>query len=388
MLTDEEIDETRKAAAGKALTMLTMFVERHPDAFFAMNHANAIQRIYRDCLDAICAQAKLANQPAALSESGATDSHGGTQDESSLKPPAVASDLPGEPTRYILRDAHGYDGGQILDEYRGNDPAKGLVAWTDYTALRNRLAGGAEMPEEPEAIRRFRIIPAVLATQDFPTLAAVWIPYIDALRAVALRLAQSRAEVIEECARVCDAEVAKQCDVDAAYRIVRSVIGIGKDCAAAIRALSPPVTPERGHLGSTVDGGKYLEREPTEEMCCAATDRFYEPGASMRDVLMAAWDAAPSPSPGADGLMACPWKPMSEYPRDHDAGPDTYWGPEVLVLCSNNVCYVAKLEADEWIGRSHEEDIVWSGLQFRPPIAWMPLPPPPRRTPAPTRGEG
>jgi hypothetical protein len=67
------------------------------------------------------------------------------------------------------------------------------------------------------------------------------------------------------------------------------------------------------------------------------------------------------------------WQPMSEYPRDHDSGPDTYWGPSVLVRLPpskewphGRTHYVAHLEADTWLTRSGSNPGAWDELHALP----------------------
>lgn len=67
--------------------------------------------------------------------------------------------------------------------------------------------------------------------------------------------------------------------------------------------------------------------------------------------------------------------PMSSYPRDHDPGPDTWWGPEVVVRVPTEfdpAYYVAHLEADEWTVREPGSPPAWSPLEGTPD-GWLPI---------------
>lgn len=52
------------------------------------------------------------------------------------------------------------------------------------------------------------------------------------------------------------------------------------------------------------------------------------------------------------------WRPISEYPRDHDADAGTYWGPNALLFVPTGIVAPAsdyriitgRLEADMWLG--------------------------------------
>lgn len=71
------------------------------------------------------------------------------------------------------------------------------------------------------------------------------------------------------------------------------------------------------------------------------------------------------------------WHPMSEYPRDHDTGADTYWGPTVLVRTPESKDYpygpthhVAHLEAGMWLSRDPGDPVAHTELHAVP-IAFM-----------------
>ena len=73
------------------------------------------------------------------------------------------------------------------------------------------------------------------------------------------------------------------------------------------------------------------------------------------------------------------WKPMGEYPRDHDPGADTYWGPTVLVRVPAGkeyphgpTHYIAHLEAGMWVTRAGSDPITWEELHEIPEV-WMPI---------------
>lgn len=85
------------------------------------------------------------------------------------------------------------------------------------------------------------------------------------------------------------------------------------------------------------------------------------------------------------------WLPIETYPRERDEGAQTWWGPEVAVLCAAAkgyiICggiaqpefdvkpsaYVAHLEAGEWLTRSGDDPIAWFRLH-KPPTHWQELP--------------
>jgi hypothetical protein len=67
------------------------------------------------------------------------------------------------------------------------------------------------------------------------------------------------------------------------------------------------------------------------------------------------------------------WLDISEYPKDHDSGADTYWGPLALVRCLDSNVYphgpthfVARLEADMWLIRDGSDPVAWSELHVAP----------------------
>ncbi len=71
------------------------------------------------------------------------------------------------------------------------------------------------------------------------------------------------------------------------------------------------------------------------------------------------------------------WHPISEYPRDHNKGADTYWGPTVLVRVADSKAYpygpthfIAHLEAGMWLTRDAFDPVAWSDLHAAP-IAFM-----------------
>jgi hypothetical protein len=76
------------------------------------------------------------------------------------------------------------------------------------------------------------------------------------------------------------------------------------------------------------------------------------------------------------------WRPIKTYPRDHDAGADTDWGPNALLFVptgqvapkSDYRILTGRLEADMWLAWCE------SGEMFSldgSPTHWMPLPEPP-----------
>jgi hypothetical protein len=78
------------------------------------------------------------------------------------------------------------------------------------------------------------------------------------------------------------------------------------------------------------------------------------------------------------------WRPISEYPREHEPGADTYWGPNVLLFVPTGLIAPAsdyriltgRLEADMWLGWSDEGSMY--DIEGEPTF-WSPLPPSPTR---------
>jgi hypothetical protein len=73
------------------------------------------------------------------------------------------------------------------------------------------------------------------------------------------------------------------------------------------------------------------------------------------------------------------WHPIETYPRDHDPGPDTYWGPNVLLFipsgsvapASDYRILTGRLEADMWLGWD-DEGAMYDLIGV--PTHWQPLP--------------
>lgn len=85
-------------------------------------------------------------------------------------------------------------------------------------------------------------------------------------------------------------------------------------------------------------------------------------------------DALPADSEG--------WRPISEYPRDHEPSADTYWGPNVLLFVPSGIVapssdyriLTGRLEANMWLGwndRDNMFDIEGTPSHFKP----LPQPP-------------
>lgn len=81
------------------------------------------------------------------------------------------------------------------------------------------------------------------------------------------------------------------------------------------------------------------------------------------------------------------WQPIETYPRDHDHGADTDWGPNALLFIPSGkvapssdyrIC-IGRLEADIWL--SYSDDGAMFDLGGTP-THWKPLPTPPQSPPS------
>lgn len=81
-------------------------------------------------------------------------------------------------------------------------------------------------------------------------------------------------------------------------------------------------------------------------------------------------------------LEAGGWRPIAKYPREHEPGADTYWGPNVLLFVPSGSVAIAsdyrvvtgRLEADMWLG--WDDTGVMYDIEGEP-SRWQPLPAPP-----------